>query len=262
MTPLAAISVGSILPATGFDAVVSGVFDHACNIRLADGRLATCTTVDYFDMPRGIRVDTVQSFRFASALRGHTSAHCRGGVLRFEASALKIDLRRASTWTGKFTPKTRPPARLLQDMWRTALADDRFALAFRCTLGRHLAELPGHLIGRGPGLTPAGDDLLAGRLAAPMLLAPGGQSSHTLCWQTRKHLSATNEISAQMLDDATHGLFIEPVISLMSALYSNGSIEQAARNLRAVGATSGPAMLLGVLAGIGHIENFDLQLRT
>jgi len=262
MMPLAAVTVGSQLPTTDFDAVVRSVFQHSSNIQLTDGRLATCTTIDYFDMPRGIRVDTAQGFCFASALRAHSSAHCRGGILRFQASAMKIDLRRAPTWTGTFAPKTRPSSRLLEDLWWTALADYPFPLASCCAAGRHLAELPSRLIGRGPGLTPAGDDLLAGRLAAPMLLAPGGRSSRTLCRQTRKHLSATNEISAQMLYDATHGLFIEPIISFMSALYGNGSVKRAARNLRAVGATSGQAMLLGVLAGIVHSENFDLQLRT
>ena len=110
MTALAAITVGSELLLTDFDAVVTGVFDRACNFRLVNGRLATCTTADYFDIPRGIRVDTPADFRFQSAVGRGTSIHCRGGIVRFSASSLKIDCRGAVVWRGKFKPRSRPPA--------------------------------------------------------------------------------------------------------------------------------------------------------
>ncbi len=251
MTALAAITLGSELPLADFDAVVAGVFDRACNIRLANGHLATCTTADYFDMPRGIRIDTPADFRFQSAVRRGTSTYCRGGIVRFSASSLKIDCRGAVVWRGKFKPRSRPPARLVRELWNMVRSDVR--------------EIPPNfwpqtLIGRGEGLTPAGDDVLAGLLAAPMLVAPTRRSHQELASKIRLRLYATNEISGEMLNDATEGLFIEPVVSLLSAIYGNGDLQEALHNLCAVGATSGTAMLMGVLAGVADVENIRIQL--
>ena len=250
MTALAAITVGSELLLTDFDAVVAGVFDRACNIRLANGHLATCTTADYFDMPRGIRVDTAAGFRFSSAVRCGASAHCRVGIVRFSTSSLKIDCRGAVVWRGKFKPRSRPPARLVRELWNMVRSGAR--------------EIPPNfqpqtLIGRGEGLTPAGDDILAGLLAAPMLVAPSRPSNKALASEVLLRLRATNEISAEMLNDAMEGLFIEPVVSLLSAIYGNGDLQEAVRNLCAVGATSGTAMLIGVLAGVADVENIRIQ---
>ena len=118
---------------------------------------------------------------------------------------------------------------------------------------------PQTLIGRGEGLTPAGYDVLAGLLAAPMLVVPTRRSNQALASAIRLRLRATNEISAEMLNDATEGLFIEPVVSLLSAIYGNGDLQEAVRNLCAVGATSGAAMLMGVLAGVADVENIRIQ---
>jgi hypothetical protein len=62
-----------------------------------------------------------------------------------------------------------------------------------------------------------------------------------------------------MLFDAAQGLFIEPIISMLSALYGQGCVQKSSQNLRAVGESSGPAMLLGILAGVADVENFNLQ---
>ena len=250
MTALAAITVGSELLLTDFDAVVTGVFDRACNFRLVNGRLATCTTADYFDIPRGIRVDTPADFRFQSVVRRGTSTHCRGGIVRFSASSLKIDCRGAVVWRGKFKPRSRPPAGLVRELWNMVRSVAReFPPIFS----------PRTLIGRGEGLTPAGDDVLAGLLAAPMLVAPTRRSNRALASEIRLRLRATNEISAEMLNNAMEGLFIEPVVSLLSAIYGNGDLQEAVRNLCAVGATSGTAMLIGVLAGVADVENIRIQ---
>ena len=88
---------------------------------------------------------------------------------------------------------------------------------------------------------------------------PTRRSNQALVSAIRLRLRATNEISAQMLDDATEGLFIEPVVSLLSAIYGNGDLQEAVRNLCAVGVTSGAAMLMGVLAGVADVENIRIQ---
>jgi hypothetical protein len=116
-----------------------------------------------------------------------------------------------------------------------------------------------NLIGRGAGLTPEGDDTLTGLLAASVLVAPDRSESQALSHHVMNHLHATNDISRQMLSDAAQGLFIEPIISMLSALYGQGCVRKSGQNLLAVGESSGRAMLVGILAGVAAVEDFNLQ---
>ncbi|MBT3904782.1 MAG: DUF2877 domain-containing protein [Rhodospirillaceae bacterium] len=249
MMRLAARSVGSEAPSSAADGIVCGVFDRTCNIQLTDGSLLTCATSDYFDMPRGVRVREANGFKFNAVIPGGAAANLRGGILRFAGSGLAIDLRGAHVWTQKFKPVSRPSVRDI--------------LAFGFEVGpfseRDSEFSVRDLIGRGPGLTPEGDDTLTGLLAAPMLVAPDRPESQALSRDVLSHLHATNDISRQMLFDAAQGLFIEPIISMLSALYGQGCVQKSSQNLRAVGESSGPAMLLGILAGVADVENFNLQ---
>ncbi len=274
MTPLAALSVGSKIPRTAFEGVVNGVFDHACNIRLTDASLITCTVADYFDIPRGIRVKAGGGFRFNSLLAGGASAHCRGGILRIAESNLKIDLRDAAIWNHVFRPISRPSAHSIRRLWERASDQASFGIEFPAKniaafltaqtphLRGNMGTLVGRLIGRGPGLTPMGDDILTGLLAAPGLIAPARPSSRALAFQITRHLHATNDISRQMLSDAAQGLFIEPIVSVMSALYGNGCIDKSSHALWSVGGSSGGAMFMGLLAGVACVEDYRLQPTT
>ena len=271
MTPLAALTIGSELPPAGFAGLVHGIYDHACNIRLADGQLATCTVADYFEMPRGIRVRTAPGFKFGSVLTHGAGAYCRAGILRFAGTGLKIDLRDAAVWKPCFKAVARPTRGQLRHLWRAAAGQSCFGSEF--PKQQILALLAGlkddqkhqvrqslrGLIGRGPGLTPAGDDVVAAFLAAPKLMAPARPWSRALSLFTLQYLDATNDISRQMLSDAAMGHFIEPILSMLSAIYGAGHIGRSTHRLLSVGGTSGAAMLLGLLAGIAHFEDCRLQ---
>ena len=93
-----------------------------------------------------------------------------------------------------------------------------------------------------------------------MLIVPTLPSTRVLRNLTRQHLQATNDISRQMLSDAMMGLFIEPILAVMAAIYGNGCYEKSSRNLLSVGGSSGTAMLLGLLAGAAFVENRQLQM--
>lgn len=267
MTPLAAITIGAELPQSDFAGVVHSIFDQAANIRLADGQLATCTTADSFEMPRGIRVATADGFRFGSLLTNGAGVCCRGGIVRFDGSDLKIDLRNTPIWQHDFAAVTGPSRQQLQDLWRAAVERTHFgsnfpkqqSLALLAGLGsdnkRNVRRSLRALVGCGPGLTPAGDDVIAGFLAAPKLIAPAQPWSRSLGLFTLQHLQATNDISRQMLSDAATGHFIEPILSTLSAIYGQGQIGRSTRRLLSVGSTSGAAMLLGLAAGIALVED-------
>jgi hypothetical protein len=114
------------------------------------------------------------------------------------------------------------------------------------------------LLGRGPGLTPSGDDVLAGLLAGVPLLAeavgidPGGPLPITVAevgTTVVASSSVTTALSAALLHHAVRGEVSAPVELLLLALVGQGSPGPALERLLAVGSTSGRDLALGLLAG-------------
>jgi hypothetical protein len=113
------------------------------------------------------------------------------------------------------------------------------------------------LLGSGPGLTPAGDDVLAGLFAGVALFAgsvglPHGHALVTGARALGEALvrlapTATTAISAAMLAHAVHGAVTVPAGDLVRALTGAGDLEHAASALTRVGATSGRALGIGVV---------------
>jgi hypothetical protein len=93
------------------------------------------------------------------------------------------------------------------------------------------------LLGRGPGLTPLGDDVLAGWFAAR---AAAGHPDHALAAAVRRRLGVTTLLSATLLDCAVRG---EALPQLAAWLADPGPTTTEA--LLAVGATSGAGLLAG-----------------
>ncbi len=92
-----AASLGEAIPRENFDAIIQSVFDSAVNLRLADeDRLITLLISEQYELPQGIRIaDKTLSLQ---ALTVGLRAASRGRILRFDSSALTIDLRGASVW--------------------------------------------------------------------------------------------------------------------------------------------------------------------
>jgi hypothetical protein len=116
------------------------------------------------------------------------------------------------------------------------------------------AALP--LIGSGEGLTPEGDDLLAGAAAAFRLLAraTGGQSAAAVLDAAGPGLLAasrlrTTSLSTTLLGHALRGETPAPVGSLLQALAGHGDLAVALAALLRLGHTSGKALAIGVLTG-------------
>ncbi len=119
------------------------------------------------------------------------------------------------------------------------------------------------LAGLGPGLTPAGDDTLAG-FASVMALLSSRLSADTY---SREHIAEiiaavarpkTTRLSAVLLTHAAHGEVAEHLGNLFLALSlpTEGSetVLHVARHLLAFGATSGGDTLLGILLGLRTLE--------
>ena len=108
------------------------------------------------------------------------------------------------------------------------------------------------LLGLGVGLTPSGDDLV-GAVFFTLHHAPidlGTSALAALCKRIRHAAqTATNPISAALLDDMLQGSSYRALHELLDALHTQHrpAIDDAVRALLRVGASSGADMLAGVL---------------
>ena len=119
--------------------------------------------------------------------------------------------------------------------------------------GDRVAGCVASLVGRGPGLTPSGDDALVGLLAVLHRLAPAGDASRAmLCPAVAAVAHRTGDISAHYLRLAIVGHLGERLVALCDALAcgARDEIDAAAAAVVATGATSGAYALLGVLSGV------------
>jgi hypothetical protein len=122
----------------------------------------------------------------------------------------------------------------------------------------HLARDPAlarGLVGLGPGSTPAGDDVLAGMLAALRVIgdalgAPGAAGLADSLWrEIRPALPGTTVLSAALLASAARGETCAPATSVCRALAGREALRGALERLLAVGHTSGHALAAGLLWG-------------
>jgi hypothetical protein len=130
----------------------------------------------------------------------------------------------------------RPP---YLDRWQQAVR--QLDLATSCRL----------LGGLGPGLTPSGDDALAGMFLAARLGAPTPQAEHEVV-ALAGHVD-THEIARAFLVWAARGQSIEPVHRLLAGDAT------AAIDLLAFGHTSGADLALGLLTGLRQGLDTDFE---
>jgi len=132
---------------------------------------------------------------------------------------------------------------------------------------RRLKVVTSSLAGLGPGLTPAGDDFIAGVLLALALVREqrGDAALNeiaTLLVETAA--PRTHEISAAYLRAAYDGQVGERWHPLLAALAAGdgAQITAAAAPVLATGETSGADMLAGFVVGIGALEGGAAVRRT
>ena len=106
------------------------------------------------------------------------------------------------------------------------------------------------LEGRGGGLTPAGDDALAGI----MLVAAADRSQRPALRRLARR-ARTGDLSRAFLEWAARGASIEPAHAVLEAAASGdrAGLTRAARTLTGVGATSGRALLAGLALAVAEL---------
>ena len=114
---------------------------------------------------------------------------------------------------------------------------------------RRLAEAVGALAGLGPGLTPAGDDVLAGALVT--LAASGdGARRAALARAVEGVAGRTTPLSAALLAQAAAGRAVPQVGDVLRAVAGSGDLDAVIARLGRVGHTSGAALALGMRAAL------------
>lgn len=118
------------------------------------------------------------------------------------------------------------------------------------------AEAVGRMVGLGPGLTPAGDDMLLGYIAVYNHLGGDRKLRNLLHSAILDNLPRTTRLSAQMLSDAVHGDYHEYVQAVIKALCTNaaGNLDTLLPRLLSVGASSGTDMAFGMAAALQNIR--------
>jgi hypothetical protein len=149
--------------------------------------------------------------------------------------------------------------RLAQSRQQTGFGDQWQALTHDPDLTRAVASLTDfrvdqpvlRLLGRGPGLTPSGDDVLVGMLAG--LWSFGTITPSRLGSLPQQFLNAakalTTDISVGYLYHASYGRFIGALCDILTAFdrSQEPAIAKAVLRLRNYGHTSGMDNLLGLL---------------
>ena len=290
---LPAITLGYAVPVGDFDSSVHSIFHAALNLRPLHGEnLLTLVRSDEPELPQGIRLDTPVGFSFENFQIGER-AICRQGILSFEKSGLAVQLRGARRWECALSGleidtgipavsaawslvwealnqrQRRLHAEIIAD---DLLAEDKrisSAVLFKAGQAmrglmnstRHF-DLAGTaaveaLIGLGSGLTPTGDDLLAGYMAGLWCTARRQKDrTHFVNEMGKKIIGLsvrTNDISRTYLFHAAHGQVSSRLTALAErisrAAEPDRLLETAEQAMR-TGSTSGMDTVTGLLLGL------------
>ncbi|MFI6939014.1 DUF2877 domain-containing protein [Streptomyces sp. NPDC050418] len=184
-------------------------------------------------------------------------AHIGGG--RVELGPLR--LAAGVSWAPprvQATPVAEAPAALAAPTPLTALARFTPPRELPAAVAPLAAGIDGHnvgavgmeLLGRGPGLTPSGDDFLCGLLLAANTALPRPRWFPALVALIALAPSRTTLVSASLLAHAAAGHCIPQVAELLRATAADGAVPvRELSALLAVGHSSGADLLHGLCAG-------------
>ena len=259
MARIQAISVGHALDVDSADfGAVQSVFDRAVNLTMR-GDLWTVLAEEKTDLPFGIRV-ALSDFQ-ALRLRRGDLVRVRSGFLGV-GDHVVVDCRAATRWIPPCEEKPEPGLERRLAVVATAACGRSWCesapMAHAVRSAVHaptaLREVLAKVVGRGPGATPSGDDVLVGVFAVLTSShsgLAGARLAESLGQAILPLLPTTTEISGHLLRQAANGLFGRDVLELVSALNGASSSQQLTEKVRRViqtGASSGADTCEGLLA--------------
>lgn len=259
---LASTAVVPLLKGAMRAARVVGVATRAAYLQVQDpdGALVALVTQDAVRVPNAVVILSRRGQAPFAAVRPGMTATMGGGRIR--AGQLQVAV--AGTWAPgqpRFTQRARAFARageLAGLIASTVPALPRYLSApvsrFADALAAADTEAVEHaalgLLGLGPGLTPSGDDIVAGALVtlrafagAPALAARADTVAQTVVSSAP---GRTSLVSADLLGHAAAGRCVPQLAALLAALDRGGSLDAPLCALLSVGHSSGGDLTRGV----------------
>jgi hypothetical protein len=239
---------------------VHSVFAAAANILFPGDVLLSLNANGALALPNGLCLSAPAGAYPFSSLRAGMTVLLGAQRLHIEAIGCSLDLSTCARWS----PYLQRPPRLERVLvernatrLRALLAADaqKRSGAFAGLLPpptalTSVSALAEALCGQGPGLTPAGDDMLAGWMAAGWLLLGPRPEFLAACREIAAvAVQRTHLLSRAWLEYAARGAFALPVLALLEALASpeEARLMAAARAVLDLGASSGCDLLQGLL---------------
>lgn len=254
--------VADLLGGAEVDAVVLGVHPPALYLDVA-GAVLPVVTSDAAALPTALRLAVP-----AGALDWGVAPGDAVPVGRGRVTLPSVDIAVARTWTPARVRRVVRPGpgeheavRRLLDATAVAGCDPWLLEALRAhvvsgaldALGHRSAEVVQGLLGRGRGLTPSGDDALAGVLLVSHAhgIRPG------LGVAVRGALHRTTAVSAALLGPAADGFAARDVVTLVDAAVAGDvdAVARAAPAVCALGHSSGRDLVAGVGAALGTVKD-------
>lgn len=236
---------------------VHSVFARAANLRgeSASARLVTLASTDIPAGPRTIIVDDFASLDLEPGASFDMGRISWDEVAFWEPPAFpSVFSAEAVAWAEDKLASAKPKLAAFD-----ALAWEHLerVVASESDLGESASEL----IGLGPGLTPAGDDYVAG-----FALGRYARGDEATLGRLANAVGAgrTTEVSTVMLTEALRGRANAPLCALVEVLAlstaenlgnpsaETGPVEDALQQVLEIGHTSGYAMASGLLAALKH----------
>ena len=276
-----------------FDGQVHSVFRRVVNVRLGDGALLTLYAGSDESAPPGaITIAAPPGFDFSRHVTPSSAISCRAGVLRIEGSGVSVDLRRAQHCDPQSIEVPvgavdKEYGASWQTAWRCLIAAGGDAGLVVTLNGRrpagsldaalsslarqavpHLLDAvrtcdidaamraAARLVGAGPGLTPSGDDFLAGFLVG-MRQTVQNQAQLAFVDALGRELAIlygdSGDIPRAYLTHAAAGRVARPLATLARSIGNgadDGAIKIATVAALHIGHSSGADATFGLLCGL------------
>jgi hypothetical protein len=237
---------------------VLGVSDAAVYLRPTGGRrvVVAVVTADAIRLPCALVLGSSSRNVPLTALRPTAGSRptVGSGRISWRSTAGAVTLTIGTEWAPARPGTSRPRADLVRRLrsesrrFRHGTAEHALtALEHAARFGQdadaaHAAV--GALLGAGPGLTPSGDDVLAGFVLAAGAFGLDVVAVRSLVDQLADE--RTTALSAQLLRHALEGDCIPELAALIRGVAGIGDLRRAAADLLRVGHTSGAALATGV----------------
>ena len=248
---------------------VHSVFQTGANIRLGERLIylgSDASAMRPFGM--AMRQEALQPF-LAQCRQGAQGRYDKAkSCMTWEWGAV-LDFSQAFTWNGSLPPgaaqQTRLAASLVEiqqymmdhplpyGLSQEFLTEQELLTAFRALISSDKAEVFGqldHWMGRGPGLTPSGDDMLVGLMAA---LRWGGEEAfcaNVADYTLQKGKNRTTAVSCEYIFYAGQGVFSQEICALLASISQGKDWQHALWALLSLGHSSGVDTALGLMAGL------------